>query len=364
VEQGRGSSTRSFSHLLKPDAGELVVSVCIDPASANAAAMEIPVKNIVSVINGFVPKSPNLIFGGDNDIPSGQFDFESLTLHEFGHCLSLGHPNQGVKTGVSGANTNATQSTDGANNTFNFNASVDTVDGSSDDIRGDDANLHYFETNVNNPFLLPAKADASNYSRDVANMLGGQTYPANAARDVGPLLGVLNAEAVMQQGQGGDEDQRGLQSDDVSTLMFGGTGIDETAGTADDYTLKLAYVGMTNSCDIVARSDTGTSFASRSFGGTFISPDFTHIAITSGTFRYNPTAVTWFFNPVLACDDIILDYEHNATIAHTACVNITITTGFELGPTGNVSLSGASVTMEEGTTVSAGGTLTITADTP
>ncbi len=145
--------------------GEVTVSVCIDPTSANAAAMEVPVMNIVSVINGFVPKSPNLIFGVDNDIPAGQFDFESLTLHEFGHCLSLAHPNQGVKTGVSGADTNATQSTNGADNMFNFNAGVDGVDGSSDDIRGDDVNLHYFETNFNDPFLLPpAKADATNYS--------------------------------------------------------------------------------------------------------------------------------------------------------------------------------------------------------
>ncbi len=342
--------------------GELSVSVCIDPASTNAAAMVTPVKNIVSVINGFVPRSPNLLFGASNDIPAGQFDFESLTLHEFGHCLSLAHPNQGVKTGVSGADTNATQSTDGVDNMYNFNASTDTVDGSSDDIRGDDANLHYFETSVNNPFVLPAKADATDYTRDVANLPGGHTYPANAARAVGPLVGVADTEAVMQQGQGSDEDQRGLQSDDVATLMFGGTGLDETVGGTDDYTIKLVYAGLTTSCDIVAKSDTGTSFASCAFGGTFLPPDFTHIAITTGTFRYNPTAVTWYFNPVLACDDITLDYEHNATIAHTACGDVTTTAGFEVGATGTVSLTGARVLMESGTRVLAGGTLS--ASTP
>lgn len=338
--------------------GVVTVSVCIDPASANAAAMVIPVKNIVSVINGFVPKTPNLLFGANNDIPAGQFDFESLTLHEFGHCLSLAHPNQGVKTGVSGADTNATQSTDGFDNMFNFNAGVDTVDGSSDDVRGDDINLHYFETNLNNPFLLGGKADTTNYTRNVANLPVGHLYPANAGRSVGPLVGSPDTEAVMQQGQGSDEDQRGLQSDDVATLMFGGTGLDETVGGSDDYTIKLIYAGLTTSCDIVAKSDTGTSFASCAFGGTFLPPDITHIAITSGTFRYNPTAVTWYFNPVLACDDITLDYEHNAMIAHTACGDITTTTGFEVGSTGKVTLTGARVILGPGTKVGVGGTLT------
>ncbi len=337
--------------------GEVTVTVCIDPASADAGAMEIPVKNIVSVINEFVPRSPNLLFGANNDIPAGTFDFESLTLHEFGHCLSLAHPNQGVKTGVSGVNTDATQSTDGIDNMFNFNAGVDAVMGSNDDIRGDDVNLHYFENSVNNPFLLPAKADATNYSRDVANMPGGHNYPANAGRTVGPLLGVPDTESVMQQGQGSDEDQRGVQCDDVSTLMFGGAGLDETVGTADDYTIKLVYAGMTTSCDIVAKSDTGTSFASCAFGGTFLSA--THVAITSGTFRYNPTAVTWFFNPVLACENIELDYAHNAMIAHTACGDITTRTGFEVGPTGDVTLIGARIIMENGTKVLSGGTLAV-----
>ena len=334
--------------------GELTVSVCIHPASTNAAAMEIPVKNIVSQVNGFVPASPNLLFGANNDIPSGQFDFESLTLHEFGHCLGLAHPNQGVKTGVSGSNTNATQSTDGADNMFNFNAGVDTVDGSSDDIRSDDANLHDFETSVNNPFLLPAKVDATNYTRSLANLPEGHTYPANAARAVGPLVGVADTESVMQQGQGSDEDQRRLQSDDVATLMFAGTGLDETVGGTDDDTLKLVYAGMTTSCDIVARSDAGTSFASCAFGGNFSPPPANdHVAITTGTFRYNATAVTWYFNPVLACDDITLDYAHNATIAHTACGDLTTKTGFDVGATGNVTLTGAQVIMENGTVATA-----------
>ncbi len=337
--------------------GEVTVSVCIDPASADAAAMEIPVKNIVSVINGFVPMSPNLLFGGNNDIPAGQYDFESLTLHEFGHCLSLAHPNQGVKTGVSGGDTNATQSTNGVDNVYNFNAGTDTVDGSSDDIRGDDVNLHYFVTGTNNPFLLPAKADSINYTRDVTNMPVGHTFPGNAGRSVGPPVSAPDTEAVMQQGMGSDEDQRGLQNDDVATLMLGGTGLDEVVGGGDDYTIKLVYAGLTTSCDIVAKSDTSTSFASCAVGGSFLTSDLTHVRITSGIFRYNPTAVTWYFNPVLACNDILLDYAHDATIAHTACNNITTTTGFNVGVGATVTLKGATVTLGAGTSVS--GTLSV-----
>ncbi len=72
--------------------------------------------------------------------------------------------------------------------------------------------------------------------------------------------------------------------------MLGAAGLDETVGGTDDYTIKLVYAGLTTSCDIVAKSDTGTSFASCAFGGAFLPPDFAHVGITSGTFRYNPTA--------------------------------------------------------------------------
>ena len=337
--------------------GKVTVSICVDPASANAEAMVIPVKNIVATMNAFVPKTPNLTFGADNDIPAGTFDFESLALHEFGHCLSLAHPNQGVKTGVSGADTNATQSTQGPNAMYDFNAGTDTVDGSSDDVRGDDVNLHYFETGINNPFLLPATIDSTTYTRDIANLPDGHTYTANAARAAGPLVGAPDTEAAMQQGQGSDEDQRNLQADDVATLMYGATGLDETVGGGDDYTLELVYAGLTTSCDIVAKSDTGTSFASCAFGGAFLPPDFEHVVITSGTFRYNPNAVTWYFNPVLACNDIVVDYPHNQLVAHSACGTVTAAAGFSVGSAGSVELTGANVVFENGTSVT--GQLTV-----
>ena len=279
--------------------GHLTVEVCIDPAAVNADAMVIPVQNIVRVINALEEKSPNLFFGANNDIPSGSIDFESLTLHEFGHCIGLAHPNLGVVTGVSGANTDYTRSTRGGNSQYDFGTGADGVIGSSDDVRGDDVNLTWFPTATNNPFLTPATVDSATYSRDPADLPAGDTFAANASRAVGAALGYASTEAVMQQGQGSDEDQRALAADDVATLRYAMTGLDEIAGTADDYTFSLAYAGKTTDCDIVVRSaDTG--FGSCSFGGTF--PDHVnypnHISITTGTFTYNSADFNWYFNQV------------------------------------------------------------------
>lgn len=210
---------------------------------------------------------------------------------------------------------------------------------------------------MNNPFSLPAKVDSTNYTRSLGNLPAADTYASNAGRSVAALYGAPNTEAAMQQGQGSDEDQRGLQADDIATLMMGGSGLDETVGTADDYTIKVVYAGMTTSCDIVATSSTSTAFASCSFGGTLLAPN--HAAITTGTFRYNPTAVTWFFNPILACDSIMLDYAHDALISHVACGSITADEGFEVGMTGTVSLTGSKVVLNNGTKVAKTGTVHI-----
>ena len=45
----------------------------------------------------------------------------------------------------------------------------------------------------------------------------------------------------MQQGMFSDEVQTELTPDDTETLAFAMSGLDEVAGTADDYSIKLVY---------------------------------------------------------------------------------------------------------------------------
>lgn len=341
--------------------GELEVTVCIDPTDPNRFAIETPVKNIVAAVNAFAPATPNLIFGANNDIPSGDLDFESLTLHEFGHCLGLAHPNLASESDLcSGmmphtacsAVLNGTKAEKGGNGVFDVDAGTDTEFGSSDDLRSDDVNRHWFEPGVNNPFLLPAKVDGTTYDR-TGVLPAGHLFAANAGRDVGPLLGFPDTEAVMQQGQFSDEDQRQLQNDDAATFMLAMTGFDETVGTADDYTIKLVYAGFTTACDISIETKTSglgsCSYSWSTPNGLF--PNHQSIVSGSGTFRYNKNRTNWYFNPILACLDATLDWPHNQLLKHSVCGDITLEDGFLVGATGDVTLEAANVIFENDTSV-------------
>ncbi len=279
--------------------GNLTVTICIDPASANAASMVQPVQNVAATWNALAPTSPNLFFGAANDIGATEIDFESTALHEVGHCLGLGHPNLSTESGLTGNDQNYTKSTDGADNVFNVDDGADTVIGSSDDVRGDDVNLHWFRKANDDPFTIASVVDATTYSRDVADLPSGHLFPTNADRTVAALLGYPNTEAVMQQGAFYDEDQRHLTTDDVATLRLGMSGLDLTAGTTDDYTVTLSYAGLTTSCNIVLKfDDAQTSFAQCNAGGAFL-VNGQHVVVTSGTVYFN-TGYNWYFNSLAA----------------------------------------------------------------
>ena len=363
-ENGLGNITHPSGYT--GSGGVLDVEVCIDASATDAVAMAIPIHNIVKQINNMSPATPNLFFGANNNIPSGYIDFESLVLHELGHCTGLGHPNIGNQVGVSEADQNYTMSGDGADDTFAFNAGIDTVIGSSDDQRDDDQNLHWFSKGVNDPFLDVATPQASNYTQNLADLPVGHDFPANAGRDVGALLGFADTEAVMQQGQFYDEDQRALQADDVATYRMGMTGLDETASTPDDYTINMVYGGIkvdTSSCDIVIQSST-SGFGRCSIGGTYLNA--THLRITSATFTYN-SDFTWFFNPVAVCtvgDDTLTfsSTTHNDTQSHEACTSITYGPGYTIGASGEVTATAPTIILGPGTTIN--GTFTAISLTP
>ena len=270
----------------------LTISLCIDPTSANAADMVIPVQNIATTINGLSAVSPNLISGGSNNIPGSQIDFESVALHEVGHCIGLAHPNLGSQSGVS--NTNSTNTTNGSNNSFEENSGSDGIFGSADDTRGDDVNLTWFRMADNNPFIKGSTFDSTVYSRDLGDLPGGDVFSANADRTVASLYGVSSTEAVMQQGSFFDEDQRDWAADDEAMLRYAMSGVDEVQGNSDDYTISAEYVGMTTDCDVVLRyNNSATGFAVCNVSGSFVGSG--HIRITAATASFN-TGFDWFFN--------------------------------------------------------------------
>jgi len=101
----------------------------------------------------------------------------------------------------------------------------------------------------------------------------------------------------MQQGTFPDEAQRTLNHDDVATLRFAMSGIDEIAGTADDYSINLIYSGQVppGGADIVVDFDSSrTGFATTSFSSNTISGNHHRITLAQIFFS---DEVNWFFNP-------------------------------------------------------------------
>ena len=287
--------------------GTLTVRVCIDPNSANATAMEIPVQNNINIFNRLQPTTGNLVSGGNNNITGGQLDLESVALHELGHCLGLAHVNAASESGLTGSNQDYTRATDGANNQFDINPGADGIIGSHDDLRGDDVNLHWYRKSNNNPFTIGTTVDSGSYARDLSGLPAGHSFATNADRTVASNMGYPNTEAVMQQLTFFDEAQRTLTHDDVATLRYASSGKNEVAGTSDDYTINLEYGGISSSnCDINLKFDNSqTGLAVCQASGTTL-PGSDHFRITSANIFFN-TGFNWFFNtdtvnraPVLA----------------------------------------------------------------
>ncbi len=280
----------------------VTVTVCIDPSSVGSTelAMQAPIERMISTWDALTPTTTNLAFGGSNNIPSGFFDLESAALHELGHCLGLAHVNAASESGLTGANSNYTKAEEGPNNVFNINDGLDNVIGTCDDQRSDDENLHWFRKATNDPFQKAATVDSLTYSRDLGDLPvgnscngGPQRFAANGDRSVGAFMGYPNTEAVMQQGMGTDEEQRTLTADDVATIEYAMSGLDEMAGTGDDYELEVVYGGIkTSGCDVTVKISDTSSLAFCSVGGANLPGN--HAAITTARIEFGED-FNWFY---------------------------------------------------------------------
>lgn len=307
------------------------LSICIDTSvnPALAAQAEGSVINAVNTFNRLrtIPNN-NLAFNASTDIPSGQVDFESTLLHEMGHCQGLAHPNHATESGIAEPGRNGTKSAVGTNTVFDQAAGVDGLHGSSDDVRGDDVNLHWYIRNQNNPGLLPAVFDATTMIRAPTALPGGHLFAANADRDVLNALGFANTEAVMQQGAFTREAQRILQHDDVTTLRLARAGSDRTQGNADDYTYQLQYVGQLNNpssadCNLRVRVDASTGFAVCGVGGVGISAN--NVRVTTANLAFND-ATNWYFTPgPNTVVQIVSDGPDPSTPGQTYAVQVRVT---------------------------------------
>lgn len=313
--------------------GNIIVKVCIDPASVdnegvpNAAEMEIPVQNNINIYNKLEPTLQNLKLNSNNNVPSNAVDLESVSLHEIGHCLGMAHVNAASESGLSSPQIESSKATDGGNNNFDVDAGTDGVVGSSDDIRGDDVNLHWFRIANNDPFTIDSVIDENTYSVDVSDLPAGHNFAANGARTVSSLLGYgSKTEAVMQQGTGYDEAQRTLTHDDVATLLYAASGKDESAGTNDDYTITLEYGGISSSQDcnisIVMRPFTGLAYCI--VGGTSIQPGGANHKRLKNTEIHLSTAYNWFFNAETVNQAPVLTTIGNQNVTEDEVLNLNL----------------------------------------
>lgn len=258
--------------------GERVVNVCLDPAAMPQSGDPVQAtRNAIAEFNRFQATLGNVTNAVAAGVPSGQVDYQSILLHELGHCTGLDHnvlgpAEVGCSLGSMGTCNNSP--TLFYTNTFPMigvaNPGVDGARATGDDVRTD-ANRHWYRAGVNNPFAEPPTADR------VTHVQSGSLPPgdlfAEAATSYAPCSeGTATSNTSAANGQPATSDVmfpilctnnvvRDLSPNDRTTFRIARAGADGVAGNADDYTVRLNFLGTTQTgCDIQIRFPSGGGF--------------------------------------------------------------------------------------------------------
>ena len=171
------------------------------------------------------------------------FRMGAVLLHELGHCaMGLGHPNW-LSTSYT--------------NTVDVKSWIDGPDpfrGTRDDLPQPlpgSRLIHWFRTTDNDPVVIDGTViDGMTFSRRILDLPSGHLWPANGNVATATLLGELNTQAVMYSAIPTALDYTGVTADEVATVRFGMSGLDEMAGTADDYTVSMTIVDDCDQADV------------------------------------------------------------------------------------------------------------------
>jgi hypothetical protein len=283
--------------------GEVSVSVCLDPgAMPPSGNPEQAIRNAVAAFNALVPTTGNVVTRGDG---AGGSDFESVLLHEVGHCVGMDHSALGPSEvgGFDSPNIYYANAFPGPNAAFDTNAGADGVRGSRDDVRADDISRNWFRKNTNNPFEMPpATVDRGTYSMTLSDLPVGHAFVENStsfAPCTGPNTSVLRGATPTQNTMFpvicSNNHVRRLAPDDVALLRIARAGLNGAQGNSDDYSLKLTYIGQASNCNIKIQFTDDAGFARCQVTASTIGGS-TDLRVTSGTAQFLRTG-NWYYNP-------------------------------------------------------------------